>query len=76
MERTCPDCNGELAGIKLIGRGWENPLSKLAIDTELDYFTEAEADRNGFSGMFRPKGRVESFLCGACGRIFLYGIAD
>jgi len=69
----CPDCNGELAKIKLIGRGWENPISGVAIDTDLQFYTESEAERSSFSGKFTPKGHVESFLCSSCGRIFLFG---
>jgi hypothetical protein len=72
-DKKCPDCNGELTKIKLIGRGWENPLSGAAIDTELRFYAENQAQRGRWSSMFKPKGRIESFLCNTCGRIFLFG---
>jgi len=72
--KKCPDCNGELPQIKLIGRGWANPITGVALDTDLGYYAEGEAERSGFSAMFKPKGSVESFLCQSCGRIFLYGV--
>ena len=30
--KKCPDCQGELTQIKLVGRGWENPLSRIAVE--------------------------------------------
>jgi hypothetical protein len=72
-EKQCPDCKGELTEIKLFGRGWENPISGVAVDADLSYFTEGEAERSSFSGKFKPKGHVESYLCQVCGRIFLFG---
>ena len=74
-DNKCPDCGGELTKIMLFGRGWENPISGMATDTELSFYTDDEANRNGLSGMFKPQGSVESFLCNSCGRIFLYGKA-
>ncbi len=69
---TCPDCQGELKPIKLIGRGWENPISKIAADSDLGYYVEAETERSDFSGMYKAKGEIDSYLCSACGRIFLF----
>lgn len=71
--KKCPDCNGELTKIKLFGRSWENPLSGAAIDTDVRFYAESDAKRSVFLNMFKPKGKVESFLCKSCGRIFLYG---
>jgi hypothetical protein len=70
---TCPDCQGELIRIKLYGRGWENPISGIAIETDLQFYAEAEAQRSARTGKYTPKGEVESFLCNSCGRIFLFG---
>ena len=72
-DKKCPDCNGELTEIKLFGRSWENPISGMAIDADLGFYAEGEAERNSLSGKFKPKGNVDSFLCNACGRIFLFG---
>jgi uncharacterized protein YbaR (Trm112 family) len=74
-DRECPDCKGKLTGIKLIGTGWENPLTGIAVQTELRIFSEAEAQRGSFSGVFPAAGKVESLMCTECGRIFLYGSA-
>jgi hypothetical protein len=49
-DRDCPDCKGKLTGIKLIGTGWENPLTGIAIQTDLRIFCEANAQRGSFSG--------------------------
>jgi hypothetical protein len=70
---NCPDCHGELTKITLFGRGWENPITGIAVDADVSYYVDAEAERSDFSGMFKPKGMVEAYLCLACGRIFLYG---
>ena len=71
--RECPDCNGRLEQIKLIGEGWMNPISKIVLQSELQYYAGAEAERGGFSGTYQPSGEVETFRCTDCGRIFLYG---
>jgi hypothetical protein len=73
-DRECPDCKGMLTGIKLIGTGWENPLTGIAVQTELRIFSEADAQRGSFSGVFSQAGKVEPFICNDCGRIFLYGV--
>jgi hypothetical protein len=72
-DKKCPDCGDELEKIILFGRGWENPISKVAVDAELSFFAEGDAERNGFSAKFTPAGEVESYLCSGCGKIFLYG---
>ena len=73
-DRECPDCKGKLTEIKLIGTGWENPLTGLAVQTELRIFSEAQAQRGSSSGVFPPAGQVQPYLCADCGRIFLYGL--
>jgi hypothetical protein len=75
-DKKCPDCNGDLTKIILFGRGWENPISGIAIDTKLGYYTEDEAGRSGTTGMFKPKGKVESYICNDCGRILMFGKAE
>ena len=74
--KKCSDCNGELTQIKLFGRGWENPVSGVAIDIDLSYYAEGEAERSSFSGMVKQKGNVESYLCTTYWRIFLFGTKD
>jgi hypothetical protein len=74
-DRVCPNCKGKLNPIKLIGTGLENPLSGLADQTELQFFTGGDAERGAFSGAFTPAGRIESFLCSDCGQIVLYGVS-
>jgi hypothetical protein len=73
--RTCPDCKGKLIRIKLLGTGWENPLSQMVVQAELKFFTGANAERGPLSGVFLPVGGMESFLCRDCSRIFFYGVA-
>jgi hypothetical protein len=75
-DKKCPDCNGDLTKIILFGRGWENPISGIAIDAELGFYAEDEAGRSGITGMFKPEGRVESYICNDCGRIFMFGKAE
>jgi hypothetical protein len=72
-DKKCPDCQGNLGEIKLIGEGWENPLSGVQIQTELVSFTEPDAPRGTFSGKFKSVGSVQSYICQECGRIFQYG---
>jgi hypothetical protein len=75
-ERKCPDCSGELVPIKLFGRGWKNPLSGAAIDTEVMYYADADAKRSTFLNMFEEAGTVEATLCNDCRRIFLHGLPN
>ena len=72
-DKECPDCKGSLVPIKLIAEAWENPISGIAVQTDLQFYTGAEAERRFLTGKFVPAGLVESYLCSACGRIFLYG---
>ena len=74
MDKKCPDCQGDLTKIKLFGRGWENPITNMAVDADLGFYAHEEAERGDFSGMFKPAGQVESYLCHDCGRIFLFGV--
>jgi hypothetical protein len=74
-DKVCPDCSGELTKIILFGRGWKNPITGLAVDSEIGFYADEEAQMGDFTGMFKPTGSVESFICSNCGRIFLYGAA-
>ena len=69
----CPDCNGELTQILVYGRGWQNPITGMGIDAGIGFYTDIDAERGAFTGMFKPKGGVVSFICGSCRRIFFYG---
>ncbi len=73
-ESQCPDCNGELAAIKLFGRGWKNPVSGAAIDAEVMYYADADAERSSFLSMFEEAGTVRATICNGCRRIFLHGV--
>jgi len=75
-QKNCPDCKGNLRKVKLFGRSWENPISGAAIDADIRFYAEDNAKRSSFLGMFKPKGKVKSFICESCGRIFLYGIPN
>ncbi len=70
----CPDCSGELMHIKLFGRGWQNPISGAAIDCELAYYADADAERSSFLNMFEEAGIVRATMCNDCMRIFLRGV--
>ena len=74
-DRECPDCKGKLTAIKLIGAGWENPLTGIGVQTELGSYSATDAQRGSILGRFPQAGKVESFMCNDCGRIFLYGLA-
>jgi hypothetical protein len=58
----------------LIGTSWENPLTWIAVQTELRRFSEAQAQRRSYSGVFPQAGTLKPFMCRDCGRIFLYGL--
>jgi hypothetical protein len=74
--KQCPDCNGALDVIKLFGRGWKNPISGAAIDTELSYYADANAERSSILSMYEGAGTVRATMCNECRRIFLYGIPN
>jgi hypothetical protein len=74
QESPCPDCNGELVGIKLFGRGWQNTLSGAAVDSEVTYYADADAPRSSFLSMFEVAGTVRATRCIGCLRIFLHGV--
>ena len=71
--KNCPDCQGDLRKIKLFGRSFENPLSGAAIDADIQFYAASNARRSNLLSMFEPEGKVESFICESCSRIFLYG---
>jgi hypothetical protein len=70
----CPDCQGELVPIKLFGRGWTNPVSGAAVDTEVTHYAAADAHRSSFLSMFEEAGTVRATLCNGCRRIHLLGV--
>jgi hypothetical protein len=68
--RKCPECQGEMASIVLMDKVVAHPA--YAGVRELEY--REPDDRRGFwSGKYATAGRVQAFMCGACGRIVLYG---
>ena len=68
----CPDCGAPMQAIKLFGRGPEI-LAGLAIESDVTYYTAADAERGMWSSNFKVDGEVQSFICPSCRRIFLYG---
>ena len=62
-ECQCPDCNGELVDIKLFGRSSKNFVSGAAIDAEVAYYADADAER--LEGIL---DRVNTRLSGQRGR--------
>jgi hypothetical protein len=73
IQGQCPDCKGELVGIKLFGRGYQVPLTGAAIDAEVVYYADADAERSTFFCMFEEAGTVRATMCNGCRRIFLHG---
>jgi hypothetical protein len=74
QESPCPNCKGELVDIKLFGRGAKNFLSGAALDSEVMYYADADAERSSFLSMFEEAGTVRATLCNGCRRIFLHGV--
>ncbi len=70
----CPDCGGRLKPVKRFGRGWEGPITRTAIDTEVAHYARADAERGPPHMKFRRAGSVHTLLCTECRRIFLYGV--
>jgi hypothetical protein len=68
----CPDCGAPLQAIKLFGRGPES-LAGLAIESDLTFYTHADAERGMWSSKFKVDGEVQASICTSCRRIFLYG---
>jgi hypothetical protein len=64
--RTCPDCDGQLAAIRLIDRG-ENYQH-----WELGYAAGSSKRSMWGLGGYPIEGTVKGFLCGSCGRVLLY----
>jgi hypothetical protein len=72
---TCVDCAGALREIVLFGRGEVHPITGSAVDAAVIHYTDANAVRGAWLGLFQISGDVKSLMCSACGRIFLYGVA-
>ncbi|HEX8199838.1 MAG TPA: hypothetical protein VF590_05080 [Isosphaeraceae bacterium] len=69
----CPECGGPLHPIQLFGRGPTNPLGGAAIDAELSYYTDEDAQRSLMHRMFTESGFVLAAICSDCRRIVLRG---
>jgi hypothetical protein len=63
----CLECTGVMHEIKLIDRG--HGVSYAGVD-----YTHPDA-KVSFWGKLPVAGNVKSFMCEACGRIALYGVA-
>ena len=69
---ACPDCGAPLQAIKLFGRGPES-LAGIAYDSDVTFYTTADAGRGTWSSKYKVDGAVQAYICTACRRIFLYG---
>ena len=69
---VCPDCGAPLQAIKLVGRGPEN-LAGFVLESDVTFYTAADADRGTWSGKYKVDGAVQAYICTSCRRIFLYG---
>lgn len=72
-KRNCPDCGGDLEHIKVVGRGWRNPISGIAIDTEVTHYVKADEKRSTFRVMFKRTRPIRSCICRGCKRVYMYG---
>ena len=68
----CPDCGAPMQAIKLFGRRPES-LAGTAMDSDVAFYTAANAGRGSWSGKFEIDGQVQAYICPSCRRIFLYG---
>jgi hypothetical protein len=65
-QRRCPDCGGEMRGIKLLERSHLNQLVQLK-------YTAEDAEKGWFSD-YPVEGLVRGWMCRSCQRIVLYGV--
>lgn len=63
--QTCVDCGGQLHEIRLMEslNGYPAWLG----------YVPADAKSTGWGGQYRAQGKVLTFMCSACARIFHYG---
>lgn len=73
LPNACPDCGGETREVTLFGRGPENVVSQIAVDSAVVHYAEADAART-WTAMIKPQGSVHTMMCQACGRISMYGV--
>ena len=69
--RRCPDCGTELRAIKLIDPTRMTDLPNI-------WYTVPEASRRFWTGKYPVEGladQIDAFICDACGRIMVYGVA-
>lgn len=65
---TCPECQGMMAPISLLDQ-----VSINGRHQRLEYALPGEKP-SFWRGRFPVAGTVAAFMCGACGRITLYGV--
>ena len=65
-DRTCPDCDGSMHGIRLLDK-----IGRSSSLADLEYALP-EAKRSIW-GSFPVAGTVVACMCDRCGRILLYG---
>jgi hypothetical protein len=51
-----------------------NFVSGAAIDAEVMYYADADAERSSVLSMFEEAGTVRATMCNGCRRIFLHGV--
>jgi hypothetical protein len=72
---TCPDCNGEMAGITILDATDPGLRREASIYLPLRYAVEPPKE-GLFSVKYRAAGQVTAKMCSDCGRIVLYGEAS
>ena len=70
--RTCIECQGEMCPIIIMDKDHYGNLGPGPQGLE---YRQPKDKRSFWTGKYPTAGLVQSFMCGACGRIALYGSA-
>ena len=69
VSKTCPECQGPMSPVVVMGT-----ISPFGALHGLEY-RRPEDSRHWWTGKYPTAGTVRAFMCGACGRVALYGSA-
>ena len=72
VTRTCLECQGEMSPIIIMD---QNRWGATGPGPGKLEYRQPEDSRSFWTGKYPTAGLVQAFLCGACGRIALYGRA-
>jgi hypothetical protein len=67
-QRMCAECGSELRQIQLVPFGFEQSGTRGAPFG----YAEWDAPRHWYASTVKPVGHIEHWLCGTCGRVFLF----